>query len=209
MEIRIRNLEKNHGTNSEPVLAIDDFTFQAGRRYGLYGANGAGKTSLLKILAGLDQNYTGEVVYSGDKLRPDAIRQKASLVFQKPFLLKRSLADNLAYGLKLKGLADGKIQGLVDQALQRAGLNHLADRKGPLLSAGEAQLGSLMRALLIEPAILLLDEPFAALDQGKKTLALDLLEQHWQRCQPTIIIVSHDSLPPAYEAISLKGGDLV
>jgi molybdopterin-binding protein len=163
-----------------------------GEHLALLGPNGAGKSSLLLGLATLIRTQ-GELRYRGDAVHDAAAyRRRISVVFQRPLLLDRSVRENAALGLALRGIGRRDRERRAETELARLGVGHLADRSAIGLSGGEAQRVSIARALAIDPEILFLDEPFSALDAPtRETLIADLagvLRHHGV----TTVMVTHD-----------------
>ncbi len=168
MELQLRNIKKSYGS----VKALEDISFDivGGKTIVLLGINGAGKTSLLRIIAGLEKQDKGTVFFNGKRMNERELRQIASLVFQKTAVFNRSVYDNLAYALKIRGKKDSEIRKEITRALQDVGLRNFEKRKAKKTSGGEQQRISLARAFLLNPQILLLDEPTANLDPNSATI---------------------------------------
>ncbi len=128
----------------------------------ILGANGAGKSVLMRLMHGLLAPSSGEIRWCG---RAERARAQA-MVFQRPVMLRRTALDNVAYGLKLAGVAGAERRARASAALTKVGLSHLAARPARVLSGGEQQRLALARAWALEPQILFLDEPTASLDPG-------------------------------------------
>ena len=143
-----------------PVLQQVSLTLERGARIALLGANGAGKSVLIRLMHGLLAPTAGSVLWAGSEARP----RNQALVFQRPVMLRRSALANVAYALKLAGVAAVERQRRAAVALERVGLAHLAGRPARVLSGGEQQRVALARAWALEPAILFLDEPTASID---------------------------------------------
>ena len=177
------------------ILRNIDFHLLPEECVGLIGPNGSGKSSLLKILAFLEAPTSGQLYFQGQpvpKSVPLPIRRRIAIVFQESLLLNTRVFDNVAIGLKIRGLAKGKIQERVDYWLKQFGVGHLSKQLARSLSGGEAQRVSLARAFALEPDILFLDEPFSALDApSKERLRIDLA-QVFKSTQTTTVLVSHD-----------------
>ncbi|MEJ2866868.1 ABC transporter ATP-binding protein [Actinomycetospora sp. OC33-EN08] len=170
------------------VLDGLDLTVDAGEFVALLGRSGSGKSTLLRVLAGLDVPDGGSVSVPGS----------VAVAFQEPRLLPwRSVRDNVALGLRTD--AD------VDHVLGEVGLTERAGAWPLTLSGGEAQRASLARALVREPGLLLLDEPFGALDALTRIAMHDLVLGLWERHLPGILLVTHD----VDEAIALADRVLV
>ena len=185
------------------VVAIDRLEVSEGETLAVLGPNGAGKSSLLLALASL-LPMTGELRWRGRPIEdPLRYRRATSFVFQRPLLLDRSVQDNAALGLELRGASAAGRARRAEDALSRLGVWHLARRPARELSGGEAQRVSIARALATDPEILFLDEPFSALDAPtREGLTADLAQVLRER-GVTTILVTHDR----DEAVSL--GDRV
>jgi len=177
------------------ILQCVHFHLLPGECVGLIGPNGSGKSSLLKILAFLETPTSGQLYFQGQavpKSVPLSIRRKIAIVFQESLLLNTGVFDNVAMGLKIRGLSKGRIREKVDFWLEQFGVSHLAKQSARSLSGGEAQRVSLARAFAIEPDVLFLDEPFSALDAPtKEGLRIDLAKV-FKSTQTTTVLVSHD-----------------
>ncbi len=160
---RLTDLQQTY--NGRRVLDIDRLDVGRGEVLAVLGPSGSGKSTLLRLLNFLEQPSGGTLVFDGqmvdDRLSLEQ-RRRVTTVFQRPALLRRSVADNIGYGLKLRGekLPPDELAAWLD----RLGLAHLARQRADKLSAGEAQRVALARALVLRPDVLLLDEPSANLD---------------------------------------------
>ena len=160
---RLTDLQQAY--NGRRVLAVDRLDIGRGELLALVGPSGAGKSTLLRLLNFLERPTGGTLEFDGvavDDRLPLEQRRRVTTVFQRPALLKRSVADNIGYGLRLRG-DRLPAAGLADW-LERLGLTHLERQAAPRLSAGEQQRVALARALVLRPDVLLLDEPTANLD---------------------------------------------
>ena len=137
-----------------------DLDIEAGERLVLLGANGAGKSMLLRVLHGLVVPTEGSLTWGAQPRRP----REQAMVFQRPVLLRRSALANVEYALAVNGVDGDARQRRAREALERAGLAPLADRAARVLSGGEQQRLALARAWALEPRLLFLDEPTASLD---------------------------------------------
>ncbi|WP_226580281.1 ATP-binding cassette domain-containing protein [Acuticoccus sediminis] len=158
-----------------------------GRSTVVLGANGAGKSLLLRLLHGLIAPTGGAVLWRGSPLDRAARRHQA-MVFQRPVMLRRSARANVAFALGVRGIAS---RDRVDEALERARLTALAAQPARLLSGGEQQRLALARALVTEPELLFLDEPTASLDPAS-THAIEGLIDDARAAGVTIVMVTHD-----------------
>ena len=163
-----------------------------GEHLAILGPNGAGKTSLLLALATL-LPFQGELRYRGAAVRDaDAYRRRIGVVFQRPLLLDRSVRENAALGLALRGVGRRERHARAEAELSRLGVAHLADRPAAALSGGEAQRVSIARALAIDPEILFLDEPFGALDAPTREALISDLVRVLRGRGTTTVMVTHD-----------------
>ena len=186
--IQIRGLVQRFGQNT--ILDGLDLTAEPGEFVALLGRSGSGKTTLLRVLAGLDEPTAGTV----ETPVPRAV------AFQEPRLLPwRRTWENVALGLS------GDVREQAEAALSEVGLAHRLDAWPLTLSGGEAQRAALARALVREPKLLLLDEPFAALDALTRMRMHALVETLWRRHRPAVLLVTHD----VEEAIRLADRVLV
>lgn len=180
------------------VLHIPDFSLYRGEILSLLGPNGAGKTTLLQALAFLTPYFQGKIFFQGQEINSSksilTFRRQVTMAFQDPLLFDASVYDNVASGLKIRGIKKKEIQQIVSQNLERFGILHLAQRSARKISAGEAQRVALARAFAIQPEILLLDEPFAKLDQPTRDSLLADLESVLRQTKTTTIIATHDRL---------------
>lgn len=160
----------------------------------LLGPSGCGKTTLLKIIAGLLAPIGGDLLF-GDRVFTGvpAERREAAMVFQKPLLFPHlTVAENIGFGLKMRKIAGDESTRRVAEALEMVQLDGFGERKPRELSGGQEQRVSLARALVTRPRVLLLDEPFSALDVGLRAEMRSLVRQLQRRLQITTVFVTHD-----------------
>ena len=161
----------------------------------LIGPNGAGKSTLLRVMGMLQRPHNGTVVFRGQNaLNGNSLelRRRIATVFQEPLLLNATVHQNAALGLKLRGLGRAEIDRRLEPWLERLGIAHLAARSARTLSGGEAQRTSLARALVLEPELLLLDEPFSALDPASRGALLCDFQRIVKETGITTVFVTHD-----------------
>jgi sulfate transport system ATP-binding protein len=196
MSIQVKNIHKQFGA----FTALDDITldFPTGELVALLGPSGCGKTTLLRIIAGLEQADSGQVLLDGDDASSTHVRERqVGFVFQHYALLKHmTVFDNVAFGMRMKPRgqrpSEAKIRDKVHELLNLVQLDWLADRFPSQLSGGQRQRIALARALAVEPRVLLLDEPFGALDaKVRKELRRWLRKLH-DELHITSIFVTHD-----------------
>jgi ABC-type sulfate/molybdate transport systems ATPase subunit len=176
------------------ILEIDELLIQKGETLAIVGPNGAGKSTLLLALAGLLQPDQGSFVMDGVPKVPArdlAYRRRIGLVFPAPLLLSTSVFGNVAAGLRFRGVGTVETRERVDHWLERLAIAHLRDRPAGQLSSGEAQRTSLARALVLDPHLLLLDEPFVALDTATRAQLLDDFERLRIEVPTTRVLVTH------------------
>lgn len=199
-------------------LQIDRFALHAGRAYALTGPNGSGKTTLLRILGLLTVPTEGRLLFEGKPLAQEdreavqQYRRQVTLVMQSSFLFHTSVFNNVACGLRLRGLSDDIIRDRVSQALDEVGLKGYESRSAQRLSGGEAQRTALARALALKPKILLLDEPTASIDDAHAGQIESIIAESRAAREMTLVISTHQ-VEQAYrmadEVLSLRDGRLL
>jgi len=177
------------------VLSIPDLAVEAGQVLAVIGPNGAGKSTLLRVMGLLETPTAGSVRFQGERVSPAdglAIRRRMASVFQDPLLTDATVGDNVALGLRFRGVDRERVAPRVAEWLEQLGIAHLASRQARTLSGGEAQRTALARALVLEPELLLLDEPFSALDQPTREALIEDLGRILRRRRATAVLVTHD-----------------
>jgi len=208
---RLQSIRKRYGSNV--ALDIGELTIARGRLYMLTGANGAGKSTLLSLLAFLVPPTSGEIFYAGKRVdwnhgSVEEYRRKVTLLHQSPYLFGGSVRDNVAFGLKARGIEGKEQRRIVDEALDVVALGGFHERKARELSGGEAQRVALARALALKPEVLLLDEPLANIDRETTGLLESVIASLPAR-GTTVVMTTHD---PGHagrlngESILLEGG---
>jgi tungstate transport system ATP-binding protein len=178
-----------------PILDVDHLAVPPGEALALVGPNGAGKTTLLHVAALLRRPDRGAVTILGQPVTATnaaALRRSLSLVFQDPLLFNVSVRENAAAGGRFQGLPRIEAERRARHWLQRFGVSHLAPRKARGLSGGEARRVALARAFATYPAIVLLDEPFSALDAPTRGTLLPALREQLVATDSAAILVTHD-----------------
>src|SRR5215216_240301 len=191
--IKIRDLLIQR--NGRDALSVDSLDINHGETLAVVGPNGAGKSTLLLALAHLLEPARGEINFDGRSLNEwDELeyRRKISFVFQAPLLMDMTVEQNVGLGLKFRGAAKQEIQERVEKWMKHLGIESLSKRRAGQLSGGEAQRVSLARAFVLEPELLLLDEPFAALDPPTHAKLLDDLSALLKEDHRTAVFVTHN-----------------
>ncbi len=183
--VTVRGATRVFGHGRERVLALDgvDLTVRRGEMVSLLGASGCGKSTLLNILAGLDRPTTGSATVEG----------RVGLMFQESALFPwLTIRNNITTALRLRGVPRNERKGRADELLASVHLEGFADRRPHELSGGMRQRAALARALAQNADVLLMDEPFGALDAITRELLHDELERQWREHGLTILFVTHD-----------------
>jgi NitT/TauT family transport system ATP-binding protein len=186
VKIRIQHLVKRFRS----LVAIDDVSIdiEEGTFFAIVGPSGCGKTSLLRILGGLDQVTSGEVEISD----PAPGRPKYSMVFQGDSIFPwMTVWENAAYGLKMRKAPKQEIAAAVERYLDRTGLTRFAHHYPHQLSGGMRQRVSIARAFANDPEVLLMDEPFSALDEQNRTILQQELLRIWEVDKKTVVFITH------------------
>lgn len=191
--IELRKLQLMRGRST--VLTVDQLSIYERDVLAVVGPNGAGKSTLLLALARLLYPQAGEIRFRGKLVDDESdltYRRRIALVLQDPLLFDMSVFDNVASGLRFRGVPKRKIAALVEPWLERLGIATLRERRAVALSGGEAQRVSLARAFVLEPDLLLLDEPFSALDPPTRRRLVVELSSLLAETKTTTVIVTHD-----------------
>ena len=191
--LEIKDLLIRRGTRD--VLRVEHLDIQPGEVLAVIGPNGAGKSTLLLTIARLLQPSEGQIFFHGQPLEKEdglTYRRRIGLVLQEPLLLDISVADNVAAGLRFRGLPKAEIGARVATWTARLGIASLRKRPARNLSGGEAQRVSLARAFALRPELLLLDEPFSALDAPTRARLLNDLQSLLAETGLTTVFITHD-----------------
>jgi tungstate transport system ATP-binding protein len=177
------------------ILQVPQLEVHAGEILAVIGPNGSGKSTLLRVIGLLENPTAGEVRFRGEVVRKDrllAARREMATVFQDPLLVDDTVFENVALGLRFRHVAPSEILPRVQTWLERFGIAGLAQRQARTLSGGEAQRSALARALVLKPDLLLLDEPFSALDQPTRDALIEDLAGILREDRITTVLVTHD-----------------
>ena len=193
--IEVRGLNKTFQFGSTVIEAVRDVSFgvRRGEFVALLGPSGSGKSTVLNMIATLIRPSGGQILVDGNPVVTGKATPGVGYVFQRDTLFPwRTVADNIGYGLQLSGASPAEQKERVAAGIAQAGLRGFENAYPSTLSGGMRQRAALMRALVIEPKILLMDEPFGALDTHTKIGMHDVLLRIWEREQQTVLFVTHD-----------------
>ena len=193
--IKVQRLCKKY--NRKRVLDIETLNIETGVITGIIGPSGAGKTTLLRLMNLLENPTSGSIEYFGEgvpseqnsKLR---LQRRMAFVFQKPVMLDASVYENVALPLLIRKLEKEKISEKVIDALTNVGLKTLLNQNAKTLSGGEAQRVAIARAMVIEPDILLLDEPTANLDPSSVNIIESQILEMNRKSKTTVVMITHN-----------------
>jgi NitT/TauT family transport system ATP-binding protein len=189
-KIQIAGLSKSFATRAGAFLALDGISLdiERGSFCTIVGPSGCGKTTLLRILAGLETASAGSATISAD----DPTKPLNAMVFQGESIFPwMTVWNNAAYGLRMRGASRAYIRETVSHYLDRTGLLRFADRYPYQLSGGMKQRVSIARAFATDPEVLLMDEPFSALDEQNRTLLQEELLRIWDEDKKTVVFITH------------------
>jgi NitT/TauT family transport system ATP-binding protein len=190
VKIRIRDLGKTFATRAGPVIALDKVSLDipSGSFFMIVGPSGCGKTTLLRILANLEQPTSGAFELSA----PAPGQPGNSMVFQGDSLFPwMTVWDNAAYGLTMRKRPRAEVEEKVGYFLNRVGMSRFAKAYPHQLSGGMRQRVSIARAFANDPDILLMDEPFSALDEQNKVMLQEELLRIWEETRKTVLFITH------------------
>ena len=210
--LTVERLCKRHGARL--LFDIADFSLDEASAYVLTGINGAGKSTLLRTIGGLEAAAPTALRYRGQTLQlapyPARLRADVVYVHQDPVMFSTSVAHNIGYGLRARGVAPARIGAAVAAAMDWAGVAHLAGTAPASLSGGEKQRVALARAKVLAPKLLLLDEPTANLDGGAREQVIALIPALIS-AGSTVVMACHDRDLiglPGMRRLKLQDGDI-
>jgi NitT/TauT family transport system ATP-binding protein len=195
VRISVADLDMRYRTPVGEVNAVDQVSFEIaqGEFVALLGPSGCGKSTILNIVAGLLDRTGGRVRLDGEEVRYGYVNRKVGYVFQRDTVFPwRTVEANIGYGLEIAGVPKAERQGKVRRTIEAAGLAGFDKSFPRMLSGGMRQRVALMRTLIMEPEILLMDEPFGALDTHTKLEMHRTLLEIWERERQTVLFVTHD-----------------
>ena len=193
--IEVRGLCKSFQLAGTAIEALRDVSFSVrrGEFVALLGPSGSGKSTVLNMIATLVKPSSGQILIDGTPVVPGRATPNVGYVFQRDTLFPwRSVADNIGYGLQLAGVSDKERKERIAACVAQAGLKGFEQAYPSALSGGMRQRAALMRTLVVQPQVLLMDEPFGALDTHTKIDMHEVLLRIWDREQQTVLFVTHD-----------------
>ena len=193
--ISVEGLDKVFKTTDSELLAVDNVSFEVkqGEFVALLGPSGCGKSTILNMVAGLLPKTKGTIRIDGDDVVHGTINRKVGYVFQRDTVFPwRTVEANIGYGLEIAGMGKAERATKVERAIELAGLTGFNKSFPRMLSGGMRQRVALMRTLIMEPEVLLMDEPFGALDTHTKLEMHKTLLEIWERERQTVLFVTHD-----------------
>lgn len=188
--IAIKDLSVKYGEKNTATLALDqvNIDIDSGQIYTFIGPSGCGKSTFLYVLSGILQDYAGTVMIDGQPVNPQA--QRIGLILQNYGLLPwKNVCQNIMLGVKIKG--QPREDEYITYILSRLGIDHLLDRYPKELSGGQQQRVAIARAFLLKPDILLMDEPFSALDAISREEIQELFLKIWEEHNVTTVFITH------------------
>jgi len=191
--IEIRGVHKEFAKGERRVVALDGIDLAVAERefVAILGPSGCGKSTLLNMVAGFDQPTRGSVQVAGEEIRAPA--PSRGVVFQEPALFPwLTVMDNIVFGPKTLGQPAAEYRARAAQIVAQIGLGGFEASYPAELSGGMRQRVGIGRVLIMEPKVLLMDEPFGSLDAQTRTLMQELLLSLWERHQQTVLFVTHD-----------------
>jgi tungstate transport system ATP-binding protein len=207
--LQVEKIEKTY-RNVEALKDVS-ISLQGNKIIVLLGVNGAGKSTLMRIISGLENPDNGQILFNNQKMNAKALREISTLVFQKTAMFTMNVYDNLAYGLKIRKMPKETISQKITEVLSEVGLSGFEKRRAKRLSGGEQQRVSLARAFMLNPNILLLDEPTANLDPNSATI-IEKTIINKKRADRIIVMATHNlsqARRMADEIVHIYGGQIV
>ncbi len=201
-KIQLRNIthqKLHHNTVADPILKtiLDDVSFsvERGEIFAIMGPSGSGKSTLLRLINRLEDPVSGEILVDGKNVREYPVRdlrRKVGLILQLPFMFEGSVEDNLLYGPCIAGIDLEEKKKEIESLIPWFGFGKdILDRDPQKLSVGEKQRVNIMRTLLNDPDVIMLDEPTSSLDPYSSKMVLDLIKEINGKKKTTIIVVTH------------------
>ena len=213
LELEIAQVSKTY--NGNPILRDCSCAFAEGRTHVLQGPNGSGKSTLFRILALLEPPDQGRVGYrdGGQVLAADLdLRRRLTLVLPRTGIFNTTVFNNVAYGLKIRGVKGFKIEERVNEVLVAVGLAHKRWQRALELSSGETKRLGIARAMVINPEVFMLDEPTANIDPANTAIIEEIILKMKRQRQATILLITHDPAQAQRlgdELLFMQGGRII
>jgi len=191
--MQLKNVEV--ALEGKKILELEELDVHSREFLTVLGPTGAGKSTILKLMAFLIKPKLGEILWQGEKVNfpvPLHIRRLISMTFQEPLPFQGTVFENVAYGLRIRGIRGKELRVKVEETLELLGISHLKNQSAKRISGGEAQRAALARALVFHPSLLLLDEPLASLDPLTKEKLEPELYRILKQIGITCVYVTHD-----------------
>nr|MBF0221485.1 ATP-binding cassette domain-containing protein [Desulfobulbaceae bacterium] len=212
---QLNKLRKEYG--GREVLNISDLGIEKGKIYSLLGANGTGKSTLLNLLAFLDTPSSGEIYFDSRRVefgqkKNEQLRRKVILLDQNPVLFSTTVFKNLEFGLKVRKVDKLERRDRIERALDTVGMQSFIHAPAACLSGGESQRVALARVLVLQPEVLLCDEPTSNVDKVNQAIIVDLLRELNSKQNISIIFSTHDhgiASSLAHRTIELEQGKIL
>lgn len=191
--IKTIGITKRYDNGEPPALEDVNLEIKKGEIFCIMGHSGAGKTTLLRILALLEKPDSGEYYFDGTKVSwNDNLRKNITMVFQIPVMFNTTVFKNIAYGLKIRGYSKDEIRKKVEEVLELVRLQGYENRRAKYLSGGEKQRVAIARAIVLEPKLLLMDEPTANLDPTNSAIIEEIVKEIVKEKETTILFSTHN-----------------
>jgi tungstate transport system ATP-binding protein len=211
MSVSLKLLDIHKNYHNVRALNSVSLEVKSGKIIVLLGVNGAGKTTIMRIMSGLENPDSGKLFFNNQPIEAKALRKISTLVFQKTAMFSLNVYDNLAYGLRIRGMPEEEIAKKVSEALQSVKLSGFEKRRAKKTSGGEQQRIALARAFLLDSHILLLDEPTANLDPNSATIMERAILS--KKSSERIIVLSTHNLSQARrmadKIVNIYNGEIV
>jgi len=189
--VKVVGLTKSY--NNSEALDNVSLEIERGEIFCIMGHSGAGKTTLLRVLALLEKPDSGEYYFDGEEVDwNDSLRKSITMVFQIPVMFNTTVFKNVAYGLRIRGYPKLEIEKKVRDVLRLVGLEGYENRKAKSLSGGEKQRVAIARAIVLEPKLLLMDEPTANLDPTNSAIIEEIVKEIVRENKTTIVFSTHN-----------------
>ena len=192
--LELKNITKTYGGSAKACVKGLDLNVERNEVMVILGASGCGKTTTLKMIAGLEPPTEGEIFVDGERIdNVPPNKRPISMVFQKPLLFRNmTVRKNIGFGQRIRGMSNEEMNSKIDELIDLMGLEGLGERYSSQLSGGQEQRVSLARAIMVGPKIVLLDEPMSALDAVLRTEMREKILEIKEKLGLTVLLVTHD-----------------